>query len=68
MKTKQEIQNILNVSNRTFCPKCKTTFFSVFDRLYIAEFGSCFECDEKGRTPDEKEVRIEIVTKMLETL
>jgi hypothetical protein len=68
MKTNEEIKKRLNISNRTYCPKCGAIYFSVFDRLYIEKFGKCFECDEAGLSSDEKEVRITIVTNMLEKL
>lgn len=68
MKTKEEIKQFLYSTNRTYCKKCQSALYSVFDRLYIKEFGCCFECDEPRLSPDEREVRIAIVTRQIELL
>lgn len=68
MKTKEEIQKALSISNRTYCKACKSVLYSVFDRLYIQEFGRCYECDFAKKPHPELEVRVQIITNMLEKL
>lgn len=63
----QEFEKIKQ-TNPISCPKCRERWFALFDRVYIAEYGICFMCDDtidRNMNPAEFERKTQHVSQII---